>query len=282
MPAVGVTAWERLYFGVIALAALFVGYLGFFEPAEMDADFTWAFLPPLHARFVASLYLFGGVYMAGCLFGRFRAQVQPGPIAVVIFTTLLLVITLLNPEAFDYDLVPPWVWTMSYVIYPILGIILAWCTRGPAAAPGSPLARWARTFLLVQAAVFAVAGVALLTAPGVMVDLWPWPITAGLAQFYGGPFIAYAYCSWAYSRRATWTEVIAIVPGMLAFTVATVVVPVVHRELFSASDLSTWVWFVVFGGAAVALAAMVVSMVTAGRSDRHSSTATPAAPAVTR
>ncbi|MGZ8763419.1 MAG: hypothetical protein ACXW2Y_08860 [Acidimicrobiia bacterium] len=265
----GVTVWERIYFGVIALAALFVAYLGFFEPAEMDADFTWAFLPPLHARFVASLYLFGGVYMAGCLFARYRAQVQPGPIAVVIFTSLLLLITLLNPKAFDYDLAPPWVWTMSYVIYPILGIILAWFTRGPASTPGVALPRWAQTFLVVQAVVFAIAGVALLTAPGMMVDLWPWPITKGLAQFYGGPFVAYAYCSWAYSRRETWTEVKTIVPAMFAFTFATVVVSLVHRELFSASDLSTWVWFAVFGGATVVLMAMGASMIMADRSTPH-------------
>ena len=58
--------WERLYFGVITVAALFVTWLGFSAPARMDESFTWALLPPLHAGFVGALYLFGGVYLLLC------------------------------------------------------------------------------------------------------------------------------------------------------------------------------------------------------------------------
>jgi hypothetical protein len=265
-----ITFVDRLFFGIIAVAALFVSYLGFFDPARMDESFTWAFLPPLHARFVASLYLFGGVYLGGCLVARYRSQVKPAPIAVVIFTTLLLLITLLNPKAFDYDLVPPWVWTLSYVVYPLWGIVLVWTSRSRAGTrvPGAPMPAWARVFLLVQAAVFLVAGIALLIAPRVMVDLWPWPIDKGLAQFYGGPFLAYAYCSWAYARKETWTEVATIVPGMFAFTTATVVVSIKHRDLFSASDVSSWVWFTVFGGATVFLLIMCASLILSRASRR--------------
>jgi hypothetical protein len=96
-----------------------------------------------------------------------------------------------------------------------------------------------------------------------MVDAWPWPITNGLAQFYGGPFIAYAFCSWAYSRRAVWIEIAAIVPAMLAFTAGTLIVSWVHAELFSAGDVSDWVWFLGFGAATVVLAAMGVRIVQA-------------------
>ena len=263
MPKHEITLVDRLFFGIIAVAALFVAYLGFFEPARMDASFTWALLPPLHARFVGALYLFGGVYLGGCLLARYRSQVEPAPAAVVIFTTLLLLITLLNPKAFDYDLVPPWVWTLSYVVYPLWGIALIWAgrSRERTTAPGAVMPGWAPTFLVVQAVLFGVTGLALLVAPGVMVDLWPWPITKGLAQFYGGPFLAYAYCSWAYSRKKTWTEVATIVPGMFAFSVATVVISLVHRELFSASDVSAWAWFTIFFGAAAGLLGMLTSMI---------------------
>ena len=105
---------------------------------------------------------------------------------------------------------------------------------------------------MVQAGVFALLGVLLLVARDAMVDVWPWPITAGLAQFYGGPFLAYAFCSWRYSRRRTWAELAAIVPAMFVFTAGTVVVSLVHGELFSTSDLATWVWFMGFGVAAMA------------------------------
>lgn len=262
---------ERVYFAVIAVAALFVSWLGFFKPAQMEKSFTWAVLPPLHARFVAALYLFGGVYMLGCLVARYLAQVRPALPAVVLFTGLLLVVTLLNPDAFDYDLVPPKVWTLSYIVYPLIaiGLYLNMRRRPGVTPPGPPLPRWARDVLVAQAVVFGVTGIALLFARDTMVDLWPWPITNGLAQFYGGPFIAYAWTSWAYSRSRTWKEAITVLPAMLAFVGATLVVSIIHDELFSASDVEDWVWFGVFGVLTVTMAGMCATALTAGRSGRR-------------
>ena len=255
-----VTWWERLYFAVITVAALFVSWLGFFAPGRMDESFTWASLPPLHARFVGSLYLFGGVYLLACTVARYLAQVRPAPVAVVLFTSLLLLITLLNPDAFDYDLGPVQIWTGSYLVYPLLGLLVLAGMHGRRGAKpsGPPLPAWAGRVLLLQAVVFGVAGLALLVARDTMVELWPWPITPGLAQFYGGPFIAYAWCSWAYSRSATWTEAGTVVPGMLAFTAATLVSSLIHDELFSAGDVEDWAWFGTFGLLTVVLAAMTV------------------------
>jgi hypothetical protein len=263
---------ERIYYAVIAAAALFVTWLGFFEPVQMDESFTWAELPPLHARFVGALYLFGGVYMISCCAARFLAQVRPALPAVVLFTSLLFVITALNPEAFDYDLTPPKVWTLSYVVYPLLGIglFLAQRRRPAPVPPGPALPQWARTVLVAQAAVFGVAGVLLLLARELMVDVWPWPISNGLAQFYGGPFIAYAWTSWAYSRSHTWKEAMTAVPAMLAFVVATFVVSVVHDELFSFSDLADWLWFATFGALAAAFTAMCATAARFAPSSRGS------------
>ena len=257
---------ERALFAVICVAALFVAYLGLFRPERMDESFTWALLPPLHARFVGVAYLFGGVFMIGCLLARCRSAVAPALPAIGIFTSLLLLVTLLNLEAFDYDLGPPWVWTVSYVVYPVLAFALAWLCRdtGPP-VPGTGLDGWARTFLLVQAGVFGVLGLGLLVAREVLVDLWPWPISNGVAQFYGGPFLAYAYCSWAYARKQTWTEVAPVVPAMLVFTAGTFVVSLIHDELFSAGDVADWVWFAGFAAAAAVLAAMTVRLVQVSR-----------------
>ena len=115
---------ERLYLGTITLAALFVAYLGFLAPKRMDESFTWAALPPLHARFVASLYLFGGVYLGACTLARRRAANGPVYGGITAFTGLLLLVTLLNLNAFDFDLAPVWVWTVSYIVYPIVAVVL--------------------------------------------------------------------------------------------------------------------------------------------------------------
>ena len=268
---------ERLYFGVITLAALFVSWLGFFQPARMDESFTWASLPPLHARFVGALYLFGGVYLLGCTVARYLAQVRPAPVAVVLFTSLLLLVTVLNPDAFDYDLGPVQVWTASYVVYPLLGLVVIARMRGRrGSVPGGPaMPAWGRTLLLAQAAVFGVVGALLLVARETMVDVWPWPIDVGLAQFYGGPFLAYAFVSWSYGRSRTLVEAAPALAGMLAFTAATVVASVVHDELFSAGEPEDWVWFGVFGGLSLALLVLVVRPLAAARGARSSRSARP-------
>ena len=255
-----IPAAQRLFFAVIALAALFVAYLGIVTPAEMDRSFTWAVLPPLHAGFVGMLYLFGGVFMVGCILARRRAQVSAALPAIAMFTSLLLLATVLNSEAFDFDLAPVWVWTLSYTIYPAIALLLIWRARAqhPAAADtgAATLPTWARTFLCAQSVAFALVGLTLLILPSAMVDAWPWPISAGLAQFYGGPFLAYAACSWVYSRAGAWADLAAIVPAMLVFTSGTIVVSLQHSELFSSSDLAAWVWFGSFGAAALALLVM--------------------------
>jgi hypothetical protein len=260
----------RFFYGVIALAALFVAWLGIAKPERLDESFTWAVLPPLHARFVGVLYLFGAVYLVGCILAHRWSQVSPALPAIGLFASLLLLVTLLNLEAFDYDLTPVWVWTLSYVIYPAIAFALAWVLRHhPApAARGPALPAWATKFLVVQAGAFAVLGVILLVARDVAVEIWPWKISSGLAQFYGGPFLAYAFCSWRYSRRRGWAEVAAIVPAMLVFTAGTVIVSLVHGDLFS-SELSTWVWFGGFGAAAVILLVMTARSIPAALADRR-------------
>jgi hypothetical protein len=253
-----IPAAQRVFFAVIAVAALFVAYLGLVTPAQMDRSFTWAVLPPLHAGFVGMLYLFGGVFMVGCVLARRRSQVSGALPAIALFTSLLLLATALNSEAFDFDLSPVWVWTLSYTIYPAIALALLIRARGTAAplAVAPTLPPWARTFLQAQAVAFALVGLVLLIAPSAMVDAWPWPISAGLAQFYGGPFLAYAVCSWHYAGKPAWTDLAAIVPAMLVFTSGTIVVSLQHSELFSSSDLAAWVWFGGFGAAALGLLVM--------------------------
>jgi hypothetical protein len=266
-----IPAGVRFFYGVIALAALFVAYLGITKPAKLDESFTWAILPPLHAKFVGVLYLFGGVYMVGCIAAHRWRQVSPALPAIGLFTSLLLVVTLLNPDAFDYDLTPVWVWTMSYVVYPAIAFTLAFLLRNHPApeASGPELPLWASRALLVQAAAFAALGLVCLVARETAVDIWPWPIDKGLAQFYGGPFIAIAFTSWAYSRRTRWAEVAAIAPALLVLTAGTLIVSLIHDELFSASDVATWVWFGGFGAAAACLLAMTARSVPAALADRH-------------
>jgi len=67
---------------------------------------------------------------------------------------------------------------------------------------------------------------------------------------YAGPLLSNGAGSLMYARQRSWSEIRPVVPAMLAFTLTTLVVLIVHRNLFSAGELADWVWFVLFGFAA--------------------------------
>lgn len=244
---------ERLYLGTITLAALFVSYLGFLAPKRMDESFTWAALPPLHARFVASLYLFGGVYLGACTLARRRAANGPVYGGITAFTGLLLLVTLLNLKAFDFDLAPVWVWTVSYIVYPIVAVglaVIVWRRGGFADLETNsdrPIPRWARMALQGLAATCAIVGLLLLMDRERTVRAWPWKVSNGLAQFYAAPILAIAFCAWRYSTRTRWTSLRAFAPALLALGGATLASSVRHRAVFGATDVSVVVWYLAFG-----------------------------------
>lgn len=256
-----ITKAQRLFYGVICAAALLVAVLGFFAPKDLASAFTWMVLPPLHARFVGAIYLFGAVFMAGCLAARTQAEVRWAVPMIGIWTGMLFIISLLNLRAFDFKLLPVWIWFVSYIIYPILSIGMTW--RQPKlqqadALPGPSLPAWSKGFLLTQGVVISVLAVLLFLIPNFMSTIWPWKVTPVLAQMYAGPLLSYGLGSMLFSRQNRWLGIRAIVPGMFVFTAGTVIVSVIHISLFSLTELADWLWFGSFGIATVMLGVLTV------------------------
>jgi hypothetical protein len=128
-----ITNGQKLFFIVICAAALLVASLGLFAPEYLAAIFSWLTLPPLHARFVGAIYLFGALYMLGCLLARSQAEVRPAFPMIGIWTGMLFIISLLHLEAFDFS----WLSGMDLVCvlpdFPIIaaGMTLKYSRRNP-------------------------------------------------------------------------------------------------------------------------------------------------------
>ena len=241
-----ITAGQRIFFAVICAAALLVAILGVFNPTYLASMFTWLVLPPLHARFVGAIYLFGAVFMAGCLFAKRQAEVRWAVQMIGLWTGMLLIISLLNINVFDFRLLPVQIWYASYIIYPIIAI---WMTvrqpsmMQPASLPGPALDGWAKNFLLAQGALITLLSAALFFAPTFMSTLWPWKVTPVLAQMYAGPLLSYGLGSLLFARQEQLLGVRAIVLAMLAFTATTLVVSFIHISLFSFAEFADLLWF---------------------------------------
>jgi hypothetical protein len=271
---------ERIFYCVIFLAAMFVALLGYLAPVRMDEAFTWAELPPLHARFVATLYLFGAVYLFAAMVLRRGRSVRPAMGGIAVFTGVLLLVTLRNPDAFDLGLVPVWIWIASYVIYPVVALAFLWARRGRPSSgwTGSGAPSWVRGVLVAHAVVFGALGILMFVVPDTVVAAWPWPVTSGVVQAYSSPFLTVAFCAGAHAHRSVWPSAIALLPALLVLEGGTLIVSAVHGDLFRFDEISTWTWFVALGLGVSTVGAALVDRVTARSPERP----VPAAAGLTR
>ena len=126
------------------------------------------------------------------------------------------------------------------------------------ALPGSPSPAWSKGFLLIQGIVISVLAVLLFFIPNFMSTIWPWKVTPVLTQMYAGPLLSYGLGSLLFSRQDKWLGIRAIIPGMFVFTAGTVIVSVMHINLFSITDLADVLWFGSFSLATVMLGVLTV------------------------
>jgi hypothetical protein len=89
----------------------------------------------------------------------------------------------------------------------------------------------------------AALGAAQLLWPGVAAAFWPWPMEAAHAAAYGAPLLGFATMAWAaarerrrYAREPAVHACLALATGLLAASL-------LHRALFSATRIGSWVWF---------------------------------------
>ncbi len=73
---IGIPLSHRIYYSIISLAALLVALLGLFNPAGLASILPWATVPPLHARFIGSIYAFGAMFLFACTISRQQANVR--------------------------------------------------------------------------------------------------------------------------------------------------------------------------------------------------------------
>src|SRR3990172_6540805 len=193
---------ERLYFAAVGVLAVWVGAWGLFRPLAVDSALPWL-VPPLHARFLGAMYLSGTVFMIGCLVARWWTEVRIVVPMIAIWTGTLFLVSLMHASAFPWDRTQTWLWFGAYLVFPLVALGLTWTHRAVVSRTDGPLlAAWPRRYLGLQAVAGTGLAAALLVAPGIMVEAWPWKITPLLAQLYGAPFLTYGVGSLLLAREA--------------------------------------------------------------------------------
>jgi hypothetical protein len=153
---------------------------------DTDTFFAWTIEPPLTAAFLGGCYWSAGIleYMASR--ERVWANARIAVPAVLLFTILTLVATLLHLDRFHLNstnfltLGATWAWIAIYAFVPILmSLFLVRQLREPGGDPPrqAPLPIWLRSIIIVQTAVMILFGLALFLAPQPTLVLWPWQLT---------------------------------------------------------------------------------------------------------
>ena len=228
----------RVYFALVGLFALWVGAWGYFVPSEVVRALPWP-VPALHARFIAAIYLAGLLAMLLALTAKTLAEMRIPIALAAIWTGMLLLVSMLHFDTFDFAKPQVWFWMGAYAVFPIWG---AWLYVGRGAG-ATATRRPADPALVAIGVVCLVLAAGLLAAPEQMIALWPWKLPPLLASIYAGPFLAYGVSAFMLAREGRPEARRIVLASMLAFTVLVVVASLLHLALFSFATPSAWVWF---------------------------------------
>lgn len=244
---------HKLYYGLVLALALVVGIWGLFfsEYAPNVLPFR---VPPLHARFLGSMYLSGGTLVGLSLLTNRWSEVRVSTPVIAIWTGMLGLVSLFHLDAFEWDREPAWFWFVAYIGYPLVAAWITWHQRSHTDHPsGPPLSPVLRIYLGVQGGLVTLLALCLFVAPAAMVNVWPWTITPLLAQIYSAPLLSYGLGSLYALTQKRWQEVKIFIYATLVFTLGVLGSSLFHLALFDVSRLSVWVWFSGFSLTSLAL-----------------------------
>jgi len=114
--------WVRGYLLFAAVQGFGIGLTGLVSPPDMQIPLR---ITPLNARFVAALYVAGGIGVLWGAFARRRAEARLFVVAFAFATALILIITLVHWSEFMSPGLPNQpVWMFDYVVDPLLGLAI--------------------------------------------------------------------------------------------------------------------------------------------------------------
>jgi hypothetical protein len=245
--------WIRGYLLFAAVQGFGIGLTGMLVPSEMQIPLR---LSPLNTRFVAALYIAGGI---GVLLAALRKRRSEARIFVVGFglaTLLILVVTVLHWSDFMADALPHRaVWIFDYVVDPILA--LAVVLLGGLWPPRLGVRHQLRPLLIVQAVVFGALGLLLVLAPDVAAAYWPWALPPVAGQLYGCFFLTFCIGAGLAAGEESSAAVRDFLVASLGLTLLVLLASALHADRFKAEPV-TWVWFAAFSLGAVVFASALV------------------------
>lgn len=181
----------RVWMGVEVLFGLASIFTIFLWPQDTATNFAWPITPAVMAATLGSFYLASAIIFILPLFARSWESVRAMIIPTAIFSTMMLLATVLHWAKFSTGTNAFNVWLASYVLPPpIFGALYWWHQRravSVARERRQPVAEWIRRVLIVNGLIVAGLALVLFAAPALLAAVGPWTIT---------PLAGRALCGW--------------------------------------------------------------------------------------
>lgn len=213
---------------VASILVFLVGIPLYLVPTRTDTLFSWTINPPLTAAFLGAGY-WGSFFIEFlCSRERVWARARVAVPAVLVFTTLTLIATLLHIDKFhfgsDFSLwtqAGTWVWLAIYAFVPPILLIL-WIlqarTQGEDPPIQMPMPNWVRAVFIVQAIIMIPLGIAFTLIPTTVTPvIWPWTLSALTGRAIGAWLIGIGIAAGHMAAEAGWERIYGGLVGYLVF-----------------------------------------------------------------
>ena len=184
--------------GVIpVLVAAFVILYGF--PERTDRLWGWMICPEMSGLVMGGGYLSGAYLFTRVTRAREWHRVSAGFLATTVFSSILLVTTVLHWSRFNHDHVSFWAWLLLYGTTPVLLPVL-WARNqrhdpGTPSAPDTVVPRPLRIAVGLGGAVQLGFAALMFGWPHVADDVWPWPLEVATSRSLSA-FVAFPAVTW--------------------------------------------------------------------------------------
>jgi hypothetical protein len=206
------TTSMRWLLTVAGTLVLIIGLPLYLVPQNSEKYFSWS-VTSLSATFLGGAYLSAAVIEFVAARKRTWANARIAIPAVLVFTSLTLLVTVNNADRYHFNApglvqsTGTWAWLVVYVVVPplmIVVLVVQLFRHGGDPAREHPIPKSVRVALLLVGMALIVGGTILLIDPGAASWMWPWPLTSLTSQAFGAWMVGFGIAMVHMAWEADW------------------------------------------------------------------------------
>jgi hypothetical protein len=241
------------------------GFGLFLLPTVASAQWPWQ-VKPFNTFFLAAVYISSFAAVTVLLWGGRWAPARLGLWMLVVFTTLVLIISVAYLGRFDFHKWATWAWFFLYIVIPLNSVYNLYLFRHLQPANSTPLPSLLKWYLLVQAVALCLYTIALLIAPVASTAFWPWHIDEFHERMYSAIFLTGAVGAYVLWRSGASIELLllGVTQSVLGlFAILGIVIVNASQHTVDWTQPGTWVWIGLF--VVLMLTGIVMTVLAVGK-----------------